>query len=901
LGEVEEDELMLSAGADFLHDVAAIPRAIPASERRVLLTRLIEQMNVPGVSKAQAYLLAGDLGRLIDEALIENCDLKNLAALVPDRYAEHWQKIIAFLAIVNQHWPLILQSRGMIDAVDYRQRLTRLLIAHWQKNPPDYPVIAAGSTGSQPVTAELLQCIAQFPNGAVVLPGLDTHLEEEAWAQISAAHPQYYLARLLRKMECGREEVQAWPGVSDGARAVLLSETMRPSEAADRWRHLKPGEINASAWQGLEVIEAAQEHEEALVAALMLRQVAGEEGRTAALITPDRDLARRVGAFMRRWNIELDDSAGTPLLETPVGSFISLLLDLPVATLRPSQLMAFLKHPFAGVGLPREETRVVAREMERMFFRDMPRGKGLKNWAEHTKRDSALKPSATLLETLYNTLQPFFSSDERPLKDWANDVKDIATALAADKNALWHEAEGERFAELLDSFGARDEIMCGFADFAEIFRAGLRECVVRRPWGQHPRLAILGLLEARLLRFDHVILGGLNEASWPQEMRPDPWMSHAMRIDLGCADPEARIGQMAHDFVQAAAGPHVALLRSKRAGDSPTIPSRWLSRLEAVRHLAGYEWPSSPWLGYARAIDFSADLQPCDPPAVSVPTKALPPKLSASAIEMWLRDPYGFYARYVLHLRALNALDGEFGARERGTLIHRALEHLAHQYKTVWPPQAENDFVGYVRKGLVDYGCSAGEVELLSARLTEMAHEYWVFEANRRAGMATGKSECKGELKLEIANYRVKLEARADRMEALKAGGLSIIDYKTTTLPAKKEIAAGLRPQLYVEAIMADVGSFKDMPPQALTELNYVCFDQNQGEVYAEPLELKPDDVENIHRPGLENFIRAYLGKEARYLAAPRPQLVDPAPDYARLARVAEWSKGAVEQEEGDA
>jgi ATP-dependent helicase/nuclease subunit B len=85
LGEVEEEELMLSGGADFLRRVASLPRKMEVGERKLLLAQLVERMNVPGVSKAQAFLLAGDLGHLLDDALIEGCDLANLAALVPDR------------------------------------------------------------------------------------------------------------------------------------------------------------------------------------------------------------------------------------------------------------------------------------------------------------------------------------------------------------------------------------------------------------------------------------------------------------------------------------------------------------------------------------------------------------------------------------------------------------------------------------------------------------------------------------------------------------------------------------------------------------------------------------------------------------------------------------------------
>ncbi|MBI3419144.1 MAG: double-strand break repair protein AddB [Proteobacteria bacterium] len=915
LGEVEEEELMLSADGDFLKEVSAIPPAIDSMRRRMLLANLVL---AAGFSKPQAFLLAADLAHLIDDALIEGCGFSELAALVPEKYAEHWQLIIKFLEIVSHNWPKILEDEKAIDAVDRRQRLTRLLIQHWQQNPPAHPVIAAGSTGSQPVTAEWLKCISMLPQGAVVLPGLDVHLEEEAWAELEPSHPQYLLSRLLKTLEAAREDVKAWPETADGTRAVLLSEVMRPSEAADRWRHLRPGEIPAQAWRGLEVIEATQEQEEAMAAALLLRKAVEEEGKMAALITPDRAMAKRVGALMRRWNIELDDSAGTPLSETPVGSYLNLLLEMPNGDLRPSQLMAFFKHPFTGAGLPREELLSHARHLEKEFFRKQPWGRGLKNWVNLFQKtsltpakagvqtlDSGLRRNEGLevLEKLSKNLESLTAKKDQPFPDWLKDFQKTAVSLAADENLLWREAEGAALGEFLESLqnGARD-FVCSYADFAEIFRAALREKIVRRAWGQHPRLSILGLLEARLLRFDQVILAGLNEGAWPEERRVDPWMSTAMRVDLGCADPEIRLGQMAHDFVQQAAGPQVALLRSARAGETLTLPSRWLLRLEAVRALMGAEIPTAPYLSWARAMDFCEQLEPCDPPQVQVPAAALPKKINASDFEMWLRDPYAFYARRVLELRALNALDGEFGPRERGNVFHKALEKLAERYSNAWPPVAQQDFVRLVQDGFAAYGCSPEECKILSARLPELAQEYWFFEKKRRDLVSARYSEYQGALAMKVDNYSFSLEARADRIEVLKSGGLAILDYKTGSLPPEA-LREALRPQLYVEAVMAEAGGFPEAGKNPVAELAFVAFDQNKAKVSAKTLDLPPQAVEKIHRPGLENFIRAFLNKDGQFLAAPRAyaKWLDPAPDYARLARVAEWSKGALEQEEGDA
>ena len=106
---------------------------------------------------------------------------------------------------------------------------------------------------------------------------------------------------------------------------------------------------------------------------------------------------------------------------------------------------------------------------------------------------------------------------------------------------------------------------------------------VRTAFGQHPRLAILGPLEARLQRHDLTILGGLNEGAWPQSPGADPWFSRPMRSSLGLEQPERGIGLAAHDFAMQAAGPRVLLTRARRAfmRRAETLPFHEVLRADA--------------------------------------------------------------------------------------------------------------------------------------------------------------------------------------------------------------------------------------------------------------------------------------------------------------------------------
>ena len=112
-----------------------------------------------------------------------------------------------------------MRERSVIEAVERRDRLIKAEAARLARKT-DAPVIAAGSTGSIPATAELIATIARLPHGAVVLPGLDTDLDEESWKLIAGdeskriapphpGHPQFAMQALLTRIgidaRCGRK------------------------------------------------------------------------------------------------------------------------------------------------------------------------------------------------------------------------------------------------------------------------------------------------------------------------------------------------------------------------------------------------------------------------------------------------------------------------------------------------------------------------------------------------------------------------------------------------------------------------------------------------------------------------------------------------------------------------
>ncbi|HEY6920434.1 MAG TPA: double-strand break repair protein AddB, partial [Methyloceanibacter sp.] len=587
LGDPEEEAAIIFGAGDGAEDDGAIGApTIGALPRRLALMRLVlalgrhlqqeamaessvEESAILSVTPGQASYLAADLARLMDEVEREEMDLSELAEIVPEDFAAHWQITVDFLKIVTENWPDYLEEHGLVSPITRRNLLTEQETERLAQGSP-YPVIAAGSTGTVPATARLLKTIASLANGAVVLPGLDLTLDDESWPLLGdhPEHPQAGMAELLRKLGVERKDVAFVPGsepnASARARLHLVSEALRPAESTEHWRRFldTDGLARASfanALIGIRMIVAPTAHDEAEAIALILKSVIETPGKTAALVTPDRVLARRVAARLKRYDLTIDDSAGVPVARTAPGAFLDLVLGAVDTNFAPSELMALLKHPLARVGRSPFEIRSAARAFERGAFRDIYVGQGLEG-ARHALRAArddekrrhapineqeqavALKLVADL-EVAFAPLTALFGDrTPRQAAEFARAHAEVAEALARDErgspSALWQGDAGDALSVLLaELIDAGRSLTIGLADYPPFYRSLIAGEVVRPRFPLHPRLFVWGPLEARLQQPDVVILGSLNEGVWPRPQESGPWLSRPMREALGLSPP----------------------------------------------------------------------------------------------------------------------------------------------------------------------------------------------------------------------------------------------------------------------------------------------------------------------------------------------------------------------------
>ncbi len=383
-----------------------------------------------------------------------------------------------------------------------------------------------------------------------------------------------------------------------------------------------------------------------------------------------------------------------------------------------------------------------------------------------------------------------------------------------------------------------------------MFQTAFADRAVRRPERPGAQLHIYGPLESRLMQADRVIVGGLIEGVWPPAPRIDPWLSRPMRHELGLDLPERRIGLSAHDFAQLLGTEDVILSHSAKAGGAPAVASRFLHRLEAV---AGDErWKAAKQAGetyvhFAHALDQPERVQPIAQPEPRPPRATRPLKLSVTAIEDWLRDPYTIYAKYILKLEALDPVDMPLSAADRGSAIHDALGEFTKAYAAKLPDdpalRVEADRREVFRA--VD-GAPRGARAMVAA-----------LPAHRGAGLPIGKSPgaaiSRQSRPKSAARSRFSLDhertfilsARADRIERRNDGSFAILDYKTGQPPTGKQVRMGLSPQLTLEAAILREGGFEGIAAGAsVGELVYVRLSGNNppGEQRLLELKIKPGD-----------------------------------------------------------
>lgn len=916
----DEDLEESAGGALDRIDAEPLPPVVAPMERRMLLAQMVGDAK-SGVSPVEAIRLADSLARLIDQLEVEQRSFADLEGAKQDDLSEHWDEAFALLRTILPRWSALCAGRGSVDRAAQRNIMLDRTAKRWRDHGLPVPwLAAAGISTAAPAVARLLRVIARAPGGSVILPHVDCAMADDQWEALGDAepcrndsqpsvrletHPQFHLKLLLERMGFARGEVEPWPdtGPLDGppSREPFVSQLLAPAAFTAAWR---ADEGKRPKLPGVTAYACTSSAHEALTIALAMREVLDTPGRTAALVTPDRTIATRVAGHLARWGIVADDSAGTPLPQTPPGDLLLALCDAAASGFAPVELVALLNHPLVMAGDARLGWLDRVRDFDRLLRGPRP-APGFAALDAHLAaaregspqhRDGVrewLRGVADLLAPLANRLDP---RADATLATVLPALRDAMEALAGPQ--LWTRPSGRALAGFIadcQAHAGHFAAPLAATDLAPMLRTMMGDVSVRSPGGDHPRLFIWGLLEARLQRADRMILAGLNEGQWPVAPSPDPWLAPSIRRRLGLPGLDRATGLAAHDFASALGAPEVILVRAQRDGGSPTVASRLLLRIAGLTGSLDALKPSgTDHAAMAAALDTAQAPRPLPRPAFDPPPQRRPRRISVTEVDTLRSDPFSFFARAGLGLNRLDPLDAEPTPPWRGTRVHALLDQWLRQ-----SDRSVEAVEAMARDLLAEPGISPLLRALWQPRL--IAPLRWAAAEIARREVEEARtplarySEKRGEADLVPG---ILITGKPDRIDRYATGDYAIVDYKTGSSPKAKQVKAGYALQLGLLGMMAQMGAFGNEPADAVA---FEYWRTNRGEKSRtlgwvdDPLSGKAEGVITAPARFAEQAwalaiaaVEAHLTGSEPFIARKNPEYASGS-DYHQLMRLEEW------------
>ncbi|MDE2738650.1 MAG: double-strand break repair protein AddB [Paracoccaceae bacterium] len=889
----------------------AIP--LPASTLRIrlelmqIIKKLLEKDHRFASHLAQ-YELTKSLESLLQELNEENIGPDELKEVDQTNLSSHWKESLKFLEILTG-----FVKTSNTPSEEARLRLViDALVSSWETNPPDHPVIVAGSTGSVGATQYFMQKVASLPQGALVLPCFDFDLPEGVWEKMESKtfqidHPQYRFYQLAINLGILPGDIPHWTGEIERnlPRNSLISLALRPAPVTNQWQSEGPKLANLKeATEGLTLVEAPSLRIEAVTIALQMKK-ALEDNRTAALVTPDRSLIRRVKATLRKWNLNPRNSRNDNLLQTSMGTFLQSIANLMGKEASPEEFVALLKHPLTNSGPDQENHKELASDLEYFIRSKGPEYDPMKqtySWSRGKQVENALE----WFDWFKDNIDKLEQATEGTLKKYVSLHKAIAANLAegpGGQSALFWGNGDQATKQVENLFNRiwRASSISGTIssnEYIELFYGLASEIQISNSAETTPNLYFWNTEDARMQSPDLLIAGGMNEGSWPRFPGQDPWLNRNLRSQIGLNLPETRIGLMAHDFQQIVSCKEVILSRSTLGDGDPTTPSRWLSRLknllsgldpEGITALESMKARGDQWLLLAENFEKPQSRQiPYSRPQPSPPLISRPKKISVTAVRTLITDPYAIYARDILKFKPVYRLKVEPSYLLRGIKLHTIMEQFMAVFDDDQDVVETERLMDIAREVLSNTGTLPVVEEVWLSTLEHNAKELLKIEKTLRTKTEPEIMEVLGEHYFE--NLDFTLTAKCDRIdvEHEPADCWHLFDYKSGAIPSTKQIVL-YEKQIPLQAIMAEKGAFDEIVGGTVSRAAYIGIGRKP--------ELR--EVERWNKSGEDTFMRdwnkfqdlvvLYQNPTTGYISRRYGGVGTQSNDYDHLARYGEW------------
>ena len=854
------DALLTLLGTKAVQMLEAIPPAMPRWQQHYVLAvqvRAFLSQSHPYVGVEYPLALAEDLIALEEECARAGVRLtpEKLRGLASGNSAAHWEQSLAFLNILAQEWPKLESALGMTSQVRRDTAMLEALTTHWRAHPPKEDIFVVGSTASQESTAQLLEVIANLPNGAVILPGIDPTVMAQEWQSIESGHPLFHLKQFLNRFPVTPSELSFLGAPSP----TIWTQVLASASQMLHWR-----EVTLKPYQHIRLIPCVHAESEARVISVLMREALETPDKRTALITPDEGLMARVAAHMRRYGVTIDRLDQGTLAQTAEGSLWMLLLATMREPERLLHLRSLLHHPRLEI------SRALLGLFEPYWYGVHPRHPGelpklpesIRMHDEYPAVERFVRATASLTAA---AIAPtvWVSEIKRLLSPWREELQ----------------SGDEAIEEILESFSDADLFgPVSIEEFSALIQQRFQEARRHGGVAAHPQLVMLTPVEARLEKFDRVILGSMTENLWPGLPKTNAWLNLAAQASIGIAPPTHHVSLVAHDVLMLGSCKEVFCTWPQRDGGSPTDRSRFIERLVAL--LAMHEVPekaitATHYNEWADQLFAAQEFTPATPPEPKPVKEHRPTRLPVSSLDTLFSDPYSIYARYVLNLRALEEVDAEADASDFGSLAHKAIQALTNAWNETGATASQQNLAAMADKALQDFSNRASTALFWRTRLIRALEFVNQMEAQRRNNATltvTTESSVEKELLL-TASEKMTLHGRLDRLEK-SSNGAVIADYKTGNIPTSKKMLEGSATQLLAYALLTtDVAALEYWQlPHAKQEGMIVRIEQEEW-------------LQSAVLDRLKEGLMRMLDETTPFLAQP-----DRVRDYDGISRYDEWA-----------
>ena len=883
---------------------------IPSVYRDLLLGRLIFQWQKgPDQTNSQSLhrclKIAPTLGSFFDELQSFQTNYLSLDDSFTSDDALHWESINKFLKIIIKQWPLILSEQIWQDPILYDQLITKLLIQHWEKEPPKNNIIVAGFTGNLPHIANLLSFIASLPTGHVVIPSLDHKLGKKTWENLPEDHPQHALKKLLVDLKIENNLVPEWfsPfGYSNSSAPPkhpvnFITSVFSPREDEQA---TNTGRKTSS---DLTMITAHNIYSEAQTISLIIKEFLTTNKGDVSLFAEDQNLVKQVALQLRRWNLDLCNYIAHSPDPAGAGSFLQLVGEMICSAVSPVSLLSTLKHPMCTGHTSLTLFKNLRNELELKCLRGIRPEPGFSGIiASLNNSADKNRELITWLQSLEKASLYFcrlVKSKKAPLKSLLAAHIDFSIWLSETgkypATRLWKSYEGKRLNQHLLSLCStlKNSFIIEGTEYSDIFKCLLhnipndtQDFDTTRIYAYDPKRTLFSSSPLH-------ILAGMNETTWPSFSQNDEWLSSQMRRALSLPSKKKTKAFANLHICQASTASKIVLTRSKVANGVQTTPAYHFARIENAAKKEGMHEAvdkSRYWDHMGQNLEHKTlSIPQSRRPAPTPPISARPRTLSATQIERWMQDPYGIFVSTILKIRPLRSIDAKVNPSDYGRMVHQALERFLQTYPTNLPP---NPYQKLLEFGQISFRKVRTQPEAYAfwwPRFERLARYFIDQENKSRKHITAAYAEVSGTTTIDLPSGPFTLTTRADRINIRVDRKVDIIEYKTGALPTTPKILNGSKPQLLLEALIILNNGFEEIDTRAI---NSIVSTQLSGALTAGNRRTIQKGISTKATELLSTIIElieSFDNENTPYYFVPHNDFAPQYNEFEHLARMKEW------------